>query len=38
VLDEAGCVQVPQSPGLGIELDEDDLQEVMARPWQTQRG
>ena len=37
-LDEAGCIQVPQGPGLGIELDEDGLQEVMTRPWQTQRG
>jgi galactonate dehydratase len=38
VLDEDGCVEVPRGPGLGIELDEDGLREVMARPWQTQRG
>ena len=37
-LDADGCVQVPQEPGLGIELDEDGLQEIMARPWQSQRG
>jgi len=38
VLDKDGCVQVPQAPGLGIELDEDGLQEIMVRPWQSQRG
>jgi galactonate dehydratase len=38
VLDAEGCVAVPKKPGLGVELDEDGLQEIMARPWQTQRG
>ncbi len=38
VLDEDGCVQVPQGPGLGIEIDEDGLKEVMARPWRAERG
>ena len=38
VLDHDGCVQVPQSPGLGVELDPDGMREIMARPWQTQRG
>jgi galactonate dehydratase len=38
VLDYDGCVQVPQGPGLGIELDEDGMRAIMARPWQTQRG
>jgi hypothetical protein len=38
VLDEDGCVEVPHAPGLGIELDEEGLQEVMARPWQMQPG
>jgi len=37
-LDADGCVQVPSAPGLGIELDEDGLREVLARPWQVQRG
>ncbi len=32
VLDDDGCVAVPGGPGLGIELDDDDLREVMARP------
>lgn len=38
VLDEAGCVAVPSSPGLGVELDEDGLAEIMGREWSTQRG
>lgn len=38
VLDEDGCVAVPQGPGLGIELDEDGLERIMARPWRIARG
>jgi galactonate dehydratase len=38
VLDEQGCVSVPDSPGLGIELDEDGLREVMSKPWSARRG
>lgn len=38
VLDDEGCVQVPQAPGLGIELDEEGMAEIMARPWSGQRG
>lgn len=38
VLDGEGCVQVPQGPGLGIELDEEGMAEIMARPWSSQRG
>jgi galactonate dehydratase len=38
ILDEDGCVQVPQGPGLGIELDDEGMAHIMARPWQTQRG
>lgn len=37
-LDAEGCVAVPQGPGLGVELDEDGLQEIMTRPWRLQRG
>jgi hypothetical protein len=37
VLDEDGFVAVPQQPGLGIELDEAGMREIMARPWSTQR-
>jgi galactonate dehydratase len=38
VLDEEGCVAVSQAPGLGIELDEDGLREIMQQPWSTLRG
>lgn len=38
VLDDDGCVAVSQAPGLGIELDEDGLREIMRHPWSTQRG
>jgi galactonate dehydratase len=38
VLDAEGCVQVPQGPGLGIEIDQDGLAEIMARPWESVRG
>jgi galactonate dehydratase len=38
VLDGEGCVQVPQGPGLGIELDDAGLERIMARPWHTRRG
>jgi galactonate dehydratase len=38
VLDDEGCVAVPQTPGLGIDLDEDGLRDIMRQPWSTQRG
>jgi galactonate dehydratase len=38
VLDADGCVAVPDKPGLGIELDEEGLKEIMAKAWSTQRG
>jgi galactonate dehydratase len=38
VLDEDGCVAVPTGPGLGIELDEDGMAEIMAKQWSTVRG
>jgi len=38
VLDAEGCVAVSQQPGLGIEVDEDGLREIMRQPWSTQRG
>jgi galactonate dehydratase len=38
VLDGEGCVAVPRGPGLGVELDEEGLREVMAHPWHLQRG
>ncbi len=38
VLDSDGCVQVPTGPGLGIELDDAGMADIMARPWMSQRG
>ena len=38
VLEDDGCVKVPQGPGLGIELDDAGLARIMQRPWSTQRG
>jgi galactonate dehydratase len=38
VLDEHGCVTVPQGPGLGVEIDEDGLREIMGRIWHVERG
>jgi galactonate dehydratase len=38
VLDDEGCVAVPDGPGLGVEIDEEGFAEVMAHPWSSQRG
>ena len=38
VLDDEGCVAVPTLPGLGVEIDEDGLREIMGRAWSVQRG
>lgn len=38
VLGEDGCVAVPEKPGLGVEIDEDGLEAILAKPWSTQRG
>ena len=38
MLDDDGCVAVSHAPGLGIEVDEDGLREIMQHPWSTQRG
>jgi galactonate dehydratase len=38
LLDGEGCVGVPRGPGPGVELDEDGLREIMARPWRIERG
>lgn len=38
VLDAEGCVAVPELPGLGIELDEAGMAEILRMPWSTQRG
>ena len=38
VLDAEGCVSVPDGPGLGVELDVEGLERIMARPWHVRRG
>jgi galactonate dehydratase len=38
VLDAQGCVRVPTAPGLGIEIDDDELAEVLSHPWRLERG
>jgi galactonate dehydratase len=38
VLDDEGCVAVPTGPGLGIEIDDEGLREIMQREWSPQRG
>lgn len=38
VLDEDGCVAVPQGPGLGVEIDENGMKEIMLREWSVRRG
>jgi galactonate dehydratase len=38
VLDADGCVAVPDGPGLGIELDGEGIERIMARPWHVRRG
>jgi galactonate dehydratase len=38
VLDTDGCVAVPDKPGLGIELDDEGMERIMAMPWSERRG
>jgi galactonate dehydratase len=38
VLDEDGCVSVPDRPGIGVELDPDFMNGVMTKPWHMLRG
>lgn len=38
VLGPDGCVEVPRRPGLGVELDEDGMKEIMAMPWRPGRA
>ena len=39
VLDDEGCVPVPvpDGPGLGITLNEEGMERIMAMPWSLQR-
>jgi galactonate dehydratase len=38
VLDADGCVAVPDGPGLGIELDAEGMERIMAHLWHVRRG
>ncbi|WNR45992.1 enolase C-terminal domain-like protein [Paenibacillus roseipurpureus] len=38
VLDNTGCVAVPEKPGLGIELSSEGLETIMSKPWSVVRG
>jgi galactonate dehydratase len=38
VVGDDGCVEVPNAPGLGVEIDEAGMAWIMAKPWSTQRG
>ncbi len=33
VLDEDGCVAVPEKPGLGVEIDQDGMEAILRKPW-----
>lgn len=37
-LGEDGCVQVPDLPGIGFELDENGFADIMKQPWRPERG
>jgi len=38
VLDDEGCVAVPQGAGLGVGIDEAGMRAIMAHPWHVERG
>jgi len=38
VLDSEGCVNVPDKPGLGIEIDDAGFETIMSKPWSSVRG
>tara|TARA_Y100001936_G_scaffold242940_1_gene281037 strand:- start:8934 stop:10163 length:1230 start_codon:yes stop_codon:yes gene_type:complete len=37
-MDPAGFVSTPEGPGLGVELDPEGMEKIMAMPWQSARG
>lgn len=37
-LDDEGCVPLPEGPGLGVEIDTEAFEKIMAHPWRTIRG
>ena len=38
VVGDDGCVEVPNAPGLGVEIDEAGMARIMAKAWSAQRG
>ena len=38
ILEEDGCVPLPEGPGLGVELDEQGLEVIMKKKWSSIRG
>ena len=37
-LEGEGCVAVPDGPGLGVEIDLEGFERIMAKPWHAVRG
>ena len=38
VLEDDGCIALPDAPGLGVEIDEEGMEKIMAKPWTVRRG
>lgn len=38
VLDDEGYVATPEGPGLGVDIDPDQFEQILAKPWQVARG
>lgn len=38
VLDDEGYVATPDGPGLGVDIDPDQFEKILAKPWQVARG
>jgi galactonate dehydratase len=38
VLDSEGFVAIPEGPGLGVEIDTEGFEKIMAKPWSGVRG
>ena len=38
VIDSDGFIPTPESPGLGVEIDQKGMEQIMSKPWHAQRG
>ena len=38
ILDNNGEVEIPEKPGLGIEINEKGMNEIMSKKWSSTRG